>query len=328
MKKKTVPSNTASSSDSAAKKASAAAPTLDADLRQRIVLGLIVLVAGIWAYFPTIAEMVTAWDREADYSHGYLVAPIAGMFLWLRRDQFPGLAKPAMLAGILLIAGSFALRLFASLFFFDSMDAWSILLWIAGVVAIVFGNATLRWAAPAIVFLFFMIPLPYRVEGMLSGPLQRVATKVSSFGLQTLGQPAVSEGNTILLGDYTLEVEQACSGLRLFFSVMALAYAYLVLVRRTWWEKAILVLSIIPIAVIANSARIIATGLLYQWASSDAAKKFSHDFAGWAMIPLAAALFWAVLWYLGKLFPEQEIREIRNVISVPQSRGKSPVQPA
>ena len=157
-------------------------------------------------------------------------------------------------------------------------------------------------------------------------PLQRIATKVSSFGLQTLGQPAVSEGNTILLGEHKLEVEQACSGLRLFFSVMALAYAYMVLVRRTWWEKAILVLSIIPIAVLANAARIIATGLLYQWASSDAAKHFSHDFAGWAMIPLAAALFWAVLWYLSNLFPEQQIREIRNVISVPKSIEKSRVQ--
>jgi len=283
-------------------------------MKTQIVLGALLTVAGLWAYLPTITEMTTAWDREADYSHGYLVAPIAIAFLWLKRDTFPGFAKPALLSGMILIALSFALRLAASMFFFESIDGWSILLWVAGAVAILCGNATLRWAAPSILFLFFMVPLPYRVESMLSGPLQRVATVVSSFGLQVLGQPAVSVGNTILLGEHTLEVEQACSGLRLFVSIMALAFAYLVLVRRSWWEKLMLVLTIVPIAVIANSARIIATGLLYQWASSEAAMKFSHDFAGWAMIPFAAALFWVVLWYLNKLFPEEHVAELRTIV--------------
>jgi exosortase/archaeosortase family protein len=88
----------------------------------------------------------------------------------------------------------------------------------------------------------------------------------------------------------------------------------MLLVKRAWWEKALLLVSVVPIAIVANAARIVATGLLYEYASTDAAKKFSHDFAGWAMIPLAAALFGLVLWYLSKLFREQEQLALGDMI--------------
>jgi exosortase len=141
-----------------------------------------------------------------------------------------------------------------------------------------------------------------------------VATKASCWMLQLLGQPAFAEGHVILLGENTLEVAQACSGLRLFMSVVALAYAYVVLVRRTWWEKGILLLAVAPIAVAANVTRIVATGLMYQYASGEAAKQFSHDFAGWAMIPLAAVLFALVLWYMSKLIREEEVMEMSALV--------------
>jgi len=159
-----------------------------------------------------------------------------------------------------------------------------------------------------------MVPVPYRIAGMASEPLQRVATKLSSTTLQVLGQPAIAEGKTILLGEHHLEVEQACSGLRLFVSIMALACTYLMLVRRARWEKLVLVASVVPIAILANSARIVATGLFFQWTSSEMAHKFSHDFAGWAMIPLAAAMFWCVLWYLGRLFQESHVVPLSEIV--------------
>jgi exosortase len=152
------------------------------------------------------------------------------------------------------------------------------------------------------------------MEGMLSLPLQRVATYASCWILQLLGQPAISEGNTILLGEHRLEVEQACSGLRLFMSIVALAYAYLVLTQRAWWEKLFLLASVVPIAIAANALRIVATGLLYRHASGEAARQFSHDFAGWAMIPVAATMFYLVLWYLKNLFREEEQLDVGAVV--------------
>lgn len=289
-------------------------PIAEQNLPARFAVGLLVLAAGVYAYWPTLKDIVHAWESEPDYSHGYLVIPAALFFLWTRRAACPAAQSPGWWAGLSLVGLSLSIRLFAAAYYFESIDGWSMLLWLAGVVALLFGNAVLLWALPSIAFLVFMIPLPFRIEGLLSLPLQRIATKASCWTLQLLGQPAISEGNTILIGDHRLEVEQACSGLRLFVSILALAFAYLMLVKRTWWEKTLLLASVVPIAIVANSARIVATGLLYEYASSDAAKKFSHDFAGWAMIPLAAALFGFVLWYLGKLFREQEQVKLGDMI--------------
>jgi exosortase len=290
------------------------APVAVQDLMPRLAAGILVLAAGIYAYLPTLKDIVHAWESEPDYSHGYLVIPAALFFLWTRRGSCPNVGSPGWATGLFLVRLSLLVRLFAAYYYFESIDGWSMLVWLAGVVALLFGNAMLRWALPSIAFLVFMIPLPFRIEGMLSLPLQRIATKASCWTLQLLGQPAIAEANTILIGDHRLEVEQACSGLRLFVSIAALAFAYLLLVQRTWWEKALLLVSVVPIAIVANAARIVATGLLYEYASSDAAKKFSHDFAGWAMIPLAAALFGLVLWYLSKLFREQEQLALGDII--------------
>src|SRR4029434_1076694 len=92
----------------------------------------------------------------------------------------------------------------------------------------------LVWCLPSIGFLWFMVPLPFGWETMASLPLQKIATKLSCYALQLLGQPAFAEGNVILLGEHQLEVAQACSGLRLFISVLAVAYGYVAPLRRGW----------------------------------------------------------------------------------------------
>jgi len=273
---------------------------------QRVVIMLILPVAVlVWAYFPTLCSFISTWWREPDYSHGFLVFPFSCFVLFLKRSSLPKFSRVSVIATLLLAAIGLGLRLFAGAFYYDSFDGYSLIFWIAALVSMSFGSAVLRWAAPSIAFLFFMVPLPYRVEGMLVGPLQRLATMLSTIGLQTLGLPAVPEGNVIWISDYPLEVAQACSGLRLFVSMIAIVFAYLMLVRRAWWERGYLLLSVIPVAIFSNACRIVATGLLFKVVSSTAAHKFSHDFAGIAMIGLASALFWVVLWYVGRLFPER-----------------------
>jgi len=271
------------------------------------------VVASAWAYWPTLVKLVAAWEREPDYSHGYLVVPVALYFLWARRERFPGRPSGLAWAGLLLIAASIAIRMFGARYYIDPIDGWSLVFWVGGVVWFLGGRRIFWWSLPSIAFLWFMIPLPWRVERWLSLPLQRIATKISSFGLQLLGQPALAEGNTILLGDYQLEVEEACSGLRIFVGIVALAFAYVVIVRRPLWERVLLLASVLPIALVANATRIVATGLLYQWVSGEAAHKFSHDVSGWVMIPFAAALFGLVLWYLDKLVREVELVDVGEI---------------
>jgi len=267
-----------------------------------------------WAYWPTLVDLVAAWEREPDYSHGYLVAPLALYFLWARRERFPGVPAGWAWPGLILIVLSIAARTVSARFYVDAVDGWSILFWIAGVIWLLGGWRVLWWGLPSVAFLWFMVPLPYRAERWLSLPLQRVATKISCWVLQALAQPALAEGNTILLGEDQLEIEQACSGLRIFVGIVALAFAYLILVRQAWWEKVLLLASVVPIAIVANSTRIVVTGLLGQYVSGAAAQKFTHDFAGWVMIPFAAGLFALVLWYLSKVVWEVELVDVGTVV--------------
>jgi exosortase len=280
----------------------------------RLLFGGLALAAGAWAYWPTLVEIVATWNREPDYSHGFLVVPVAICFLWARRASCPNFAAPATRVGLILLGISLAARYFGARFFMEFIDGYSILVWLAAVVALIGGWRMLLWTLPSIGFLFFMIPLPFGIETAMSYPLQRIATEVTCWILQVLGQPAFAEGNVILLGDHELEIAQACSGLRLFMSIVALAYAYVVLVHRAWWEKLILLWAIVPIAIVSNATRIVVTGLLFQFTTGKLAHDFAHDFAGWAMIPFAAALFGLVLWYLGKLFRVEEVLDMSAIV--------------
>ena len=271
-----------------------------------VVGGGICAAALLWAYWPTLADMVAQWERHADYSHGYLVAPISLLFLWLRRDRFPRQFVQPSLWGLAFLVLVGIIRVAAGAFYLRPLDGWTFPLAVAGMVWLLYGSACLRWAAPSIAFLWFMVPIPYTAETALSVPLQSIATRVSTVALVMLGQPAISEGHTIWIGEHQLGVAEACSGLRILVGIFALAFAFVLFSSWSWWQKVMAVLVAVPIALIANAMRIVATGLLYQWASGEAAQKFSHDISGFVMIPVAALMFWAVLTYLDRLFPEVE----------------------
>ena len=267
-----------------------------------------------WAYWPTLVGLVRAWDSQPDYSHGYFVVPLSLYFLWVRKGCFPGAAKGVAWAGLILVAASIGMRVLGAHFYIRAIDRWSIMLWVGGIVWLFWGRRVFWWSLPSIAFLWFAIPLPFRVERWLSLPLQRVATKLSCWVLQLLGQPALGQGNTIHLGEHQLEVEQACSGLRIFVGIVALAFAYVIIVKRPWWEKALLLVSVVPIALVANATRIVGMGLLCQLVSGEAGKHFAHNVSGWVMIPFAAGLFGLVLWYVDNLVQEVELVDVATSI--------------
>ncbi|MAT72670.1 MAG: exosortase [Planctomycetaceae bacterium] len=259
-----------------------------------------------WAYWPTFAALVDLWLRQPDYSHGFLVAPISVFFLWSRRDQRPALApRPSAWGGVVLLAAGIA-RVAASVFYLTPLDSWTIPVTLAGAVWLLCGWPWLRWMLPSIAFLWFMAPIPYSAERWLSVPLQAVATELSTAALVCLQQPAIAEGNTIILGENTLLVEEACSGLRIFVGIAALACAFAMCSRWAWWKKLLVLAAACPVAILANSIRIVTTGMLYQGVSQEAAIRFSHDISGFAMIPIAAGLFWLLLSYFDRMFIEVE----------------------
>ena len=271
-----------------------------------LAAGGLVMLSLCWAYWPTLLETFAAWVKEPDYSHGFLVAPLAAFFLYLRRDELTRADLRPSAVGVVLLLTCLLLRFAAGFYFLQPLDRWTIPLWIMGCVWVLFGPACLRWALPSIVFLWFMFPLPYTAESLLSVPLQSLATKLSGASLLILGLPVLAEGNTLWIGDEQLFVEDACSGLRIFVGIFALAFAFIIFSRWPWWQKALTLVAALPIAIISNVLRIVGTGLLYHWVSGEAGRHFSHDFSGLVMIPIAAAMFWLFVKYLDRLLPEVE----------------------
>ena len=272
-----------------------------------IAAGSLLGVVFVWSYWPTLRMLEDVWRKVPDYSHGYIVVPLAIVILWARRDRLPAPSAGLAWPGLVLVALSVAMRFLGAWYYMESLDGWSILPWVLGVTWCLFGRAVALWSLPSVIFLAFMVRIPFRAELALSLQLQLISTKLGCWGLQTLGQPALSEGNMIYLGNQTLEIADVCSGMRIFIGVGALAFAFVAIVRRTWWEKALLVVSFIPIALISNATRVMATGLLWRYFSGEVAHEFSHDIAGYAMIVYAALLFALVLWYLGKVIGEVEL---------------------
>lgn len=275
---------------------------------QWLIGGAVVLaVAFLWSYWPTITETVNQWVTQPDYSHGFLVIPIALFFLWTRRSKMPRDEIYPSLYGVAVLAFVCALRIAAGALFLGPLDGWTIPIFVAGAVLLLFGWPTLKWSLPCIAFLWFMIPMPFQAESFFSVPLQYVATRLSTGALVMLGQPALVEGNTIWVGEHHMFVEEACAGLRIFMGIFALAFAFALFSRWSWWQKLLAIAAVLPIAIIANVTRIVATALLQQLVSGEAAARFSHDLNGLVMIPLAALLFWLFLIYLDRLFPEVQV---------------------
>jgi exosortase len=267
-----------------------------------VIAFLVAMASVLWAYWTTLGDAAERWAIDPQYSHGYLVPAFAALVLWLRRDRLTqGVSQPNWWGWPLLIA-AIGLRLGGTYYHFVWLDAVSLLPCLAGLCLLLGGTTALRWAWPAIAFLFFMIPLPYQVAVAMAGPLQRVATVASTYLLQTLGMPAVAEGNNILLNEASLAIVEACSGLRMLVVFFALSTAVAMVARRPFWERVFLLFSAIPIALFTNVVRITATGVAFETVGSEAGHFIFHDLAGWLMMPLALALLGLELNLLTRLF--------------------------
>jgi exosortase len=293
-----------------------------------IAIALLAIAIG-WTYWPILVDMARKWASDPQYSHSYLV-PVFSLFLvWRNRRAGAPITWRANWIGLPLLALGLGLYLAGTYWYFDWLGAISLLPVLAGAVLLIGGWPAFWRSALAIGFLGFMIPLPFRVETALSQPLQRIATLASTFVLQTIGLPAVSEGNVIIINEARVGVVEACNGLGMMLLFVALATAVAILVQRSWIEKAIIVASSIPIAVASNVVRISVTGLLAEMVSSEWADRFFHDFAGWLMMPVALAMLGIELWVLSRLFVTVDgrpnaIRFDRPVQSGASRRSSSP----
>lgn len=258
--------------------------------------------AVIWTYWPILTSLVKRWEQDDQYSHGYLVPFFSGWLLWQRWGRIaPGPARPAAW-GLLLVIAGLAMLAGGQLFFYESLAQIAIIPALAGLTILGGGIPWLRRAWPALAFLVFMIPLPFKIETGLLGPLQGAATTASTVVLQTAGLPAIAVGNTILMDGTQLEVLEQCSGLRMLMTLMALCAAVaLSWESRSPLDRILIVLLSVPIALAVNIFRVTFTGMLHQWAGHHAGEVFHEHLAVFVMMPLGLALLGGFLWIWDRL---------------------------
>jgi len=252
-------------------------------------------------YAPIFPRMVGDWMADANYSHGFLVPLIAAWFAWKAFPEIKKMEAGPSAAGFVLIALGLCLLTFGVTVheLFTSRSSFIVIL--AGVIQALFGSKVLQKLALPLAFLVFMIPLPYTIYDALALPLRSLVSYAATEGLQLRGLPVLREGNVILLPNITLEVVEACSGMRSLVSLMALGTAYAFLFLKGIWRKAALIAATVPIAVLTNVARVFITGVLARHFGASAAEGFFHDFAGLSVFAVAFTLTAATGWLLSRI---------------------------
>ncbi len=271
------------------------------------------LSAGTWAglaafgaalaalYWNVVPHLVEQWADDEDYTHGFLIVPLALYFVWERRERlralppWPRLLGAGLLAvGLLtLVVGSVGAELF--------LQRFSLILVLGGLVWLMLGGEFLRELLFPLAFLVFMIPLPAIVMNAIAFPLQLFAAQSATFCMQVAGVPVLREGNTIVLSNTTLEVVEACSGIRSLQALLALGAVYGYFTQKAAWKRWALLLLSIPIAIAANAFRVAGTGFLAHFIGPEAAQGFYHSFAGWIVFAVAFVLLLGAGALLGKL---------------------------
>ncbi len=283
-----------------------------------LAAGGLLSAALVWSYWSTLIDLTRDWRRDENYSAGQLV-PLASLYLvWQERKTLAGCwVRVCWWGAGLILLGQLA-RAYGLLFLYESAERYSMVVTVAGVVMLVAGSEVfhrLRWV---LLFLFLMVPLPGQVHNAVSGPMQDQATAGAVFFLELIGLTVAREGNVILLNDVVpLTVAEACSGLRMLTAFVVVGCVLAYLVNRPAWQRVVLVVSTVPVAIACNLVRLVITAVLFLVVSGETAEKFFHDFAGWTMMPMAVACLALELWLMSRLvLPEEPVLAPRVPSSV------------
>jgi exosortase len=268
-----------------------------------------VLVALLWCYKAAFADLWSLWHRSDEYSSGLLVPFLAVYVLWSRRDEIAQCRIAPALWGVFAFAAAQLVRVFGLYFMYGSAERISIILTVAALVLLLFGAEIFRKVFTVLIFLCLMLPWPNRIQAAVTLPLQRWATSSAVFCLEMVGYDVIREGNVIHIGDVSVAVAEACNGLRMITAFFVISALVVLLVKRAWWEKLIVLISSLPIALFCNTIRLTITAVFFTMLDAEHWEQVFHDFGGYAMMPLALAAVVAELWLLKKLTTVPQTQE-------------------
>jgi len=276
-----------------------------------------VLASFALLYRGVIAKLVYDWAHDDNYSHGFLIVPMAIYLAWERRQRLIEAAQRPSTLGLLVLLGSlvtlFAGVLGAELF----LTRVSIVGITAGTVLFVLGWTHLRILAFPIAFLLLMIPIPAIVFNQIAFPLQLLASQFGESALHVANIPVLREGNVIFLANTTLEVAEACSGIRSLVSLLTLGIIYGYFTDRRNWVRATVTLATIPIAIVANGMRVAGIGVAAHYYGPAVTTGFIHTLSGWAVFVVAFVILFGVMHAVQTISPAKGRRQT-DVATLPR----------
>jgi len=266
------------------------------------LIGLLVSFAIL--YRDVIAKLVFDWGHDDNYSHGFLIVPIAMYFAWERRQGLLEAARQPSVLGLIVLIGSIVTLVAGILGAELFLTRVSIVGVVAGGVLYVLGWQHLRILTLPIAFLLLMIPIPAIIFNQIAFPLQLQASRFGETALILWGIPVLREGNVIVLANTTLEVAEACSGIRSLVSLLTLGIIYSYFTDQRQWVRATVTLSTIPIAILSNGLRVAGIGVAAHYYGGEVATGFLHTFSGWVLFVVAFVFLFVVMRVIQAFAPE------------------------
>jgi exosortase len=263
--------------------------------RTGILAGLLLLVASFWLlYRHVIQKLVSDWGTDDNYSHGFLIVPIAAYLAWERRDRLAAAVPKPSILGLILVLGSIATLMAGVLGAELFLTRISIIGVVIGTILFVWGWQHLKVLAFPVLFLLLMIPIPAIIFNQIAFPLQLLASRFGEWTLQVLSIPVLREGNVITLANTQLEVAEACSGIRSLISLLTLGIVYGYFMHPSVWVRTGGARATRPVAILANGIRVAGTGVAAHYYGPEAAEGFFHTFSGWLVFIAAFAMLFVV----------------------------------
>ena len=267
-----------------------------------ITLGLLVFL-----YAPVLRALAAQWSTDPDYSYGFFVPIFSAYILWLQRGRLVGTEVKPNNFGLLVMIGAICLLFLGSLGAELFTSRFSLLVLLSGMILFLAGWKVLRVASFPLGFLIFMIPIPAIIYNQITFPMQLLASRLASSWLELVQVPVLRNGNILVLSNYSLEVVEACSGIRSLMTLVSLAVAYGYLAEPRLWARCALALLMVPSAIVTNAIRVVIIGILAHRFGPATAEGFLHEFSGWLLFLFALVsllLFHSILRHVGKVQKE------------------------
>lgn len=246
------------------------------------------------------ADMLHRWQAP-EYNHAYMIPFVALYLLWLRGRELQSLRLTGSWFGVILLVISLALMVLGERSAVLTIVQYAFLLALWALVIAASGSRGLRLLWVPLLYLAFMVPLPGFIENRMTASLQLISSEIGVAVIRAAGLTVYLEGNVIDLGNYQLQVAEACSGMRYLFPLVSFGYLCAVLVRGRWWQRGLLLIATVPITILMNSFRIGVIGILVNFYGIEQAEGFLHDFEGWVVFMASVAVLFTIIWIFARM---------------------------